>query len=529
MTVTVPLVLGVAAIYLVYSTIYNLWFHPLAKQPGPLFARISGIPSFYHACKGDRHIWSWRQFQIYGDKFRATPNLLLFQTPEAYNAMFGHKANVKKSPFYEVWRRNKHDLNTLGCTDVEVHARRRKALSLAFTEQSVKATVPFVARHVDRWNELLPGETFGGEGWSGPQNLTKWADYLLFDMFGDICFGSSNNTKEPGSNDLKSIPHNITRYLRFYNPLAKSPFRSLLLWLKPRGLDLLMKLITPKEIKAYFAFTEGLAKSRIETERKNEAEKRPVAREDMFHFLCTAKDPETGDYALSTDNLIADANLLTVAGSDTTSATVTALFFFITRNPKVYTKLVHEIRTNFNDVEEIGSAPDLMAKCEYLRAAVYESLRLSPAGPSELERTVLPGGIMIAGEHLSGGIIIGVPKWSLGRNEALWGDYNSFRPERWIVSDTNTQEEVNHLKRSFHPFSKGVGSCLGQKMAMIQLCMIVGRTLWRYDVRQAPGQNVGEGRPDLGWGQRNPGHFQLRDAYISLREGPIIQFKKRVL
>ena len=290
-----------------------------------------------------------------------------------------------------------------------------------------------------------------------------------------------------------------------------------------------MKLITPKEIKAYFAFTEGLAKSRIESERRNEAEKRPVAREDMFHFLCTAKDPETGDYALSTDNLIADANLLTVAGSDTTSATVTALFFFITRNPKAYTKLVHEIRTNFNDVEEIGSAPDLMAKCEYLRAAVYESLRLSPAGPSELERTVLPGGIMIAGEHLPGGIVIGVPKWSLGRNEALWGDYNTFRPDRWIVTDTNTQEEVNHLKRSFHPFSKGVGSCLGQKMAMVQLCMIVGRTLWRYDVRQAPGQNVGEGRPDLGWGQRNPGHFQLRDAYISLREGPIVQFKKRVL
>jgi len=156
-----------------------------------------------------------------GDKFRATPNLLLFQTPEAYNAMFGHKANVKKSPFYEVWRRNKHDLNTLGCTNVEVHARRRKALSLAFTEQSVKATVPFVARHVDRWNELMPGETFGGEGWSGPQNLTKWADYLLFDMFGDICFGSSNNTKEPGLNDLKSIPHNITRYLRFYNPVSR--------------------------------------------------------------------------------------------------------------------------------------------------------------------------------------------------------------------------------------------------------------------------------------------------------------------
>ena len=138
--------------------------------------------------------------------------------------MFGQRANVKKSPFYEVWRRNKHDLNTLGCTNVEMHARRRKALALAFTDQSVKATIPFVAQHVDRWNELLSGENVHNKGWSSSQNLSVWTNYLLFDLFGDICFGSSNNTKEPGPNDLKRIPHNITRYLRFYNPVILSLF-----------------------------------------------------------------------------------------------------------------------------------------------------------------------------------------------------------------------------------------------------------------------------------------------------------------
>jgi cytochrome P450 len=289
-----------------------------------------------------------------------------------------------------------------------------------------------------------------------------------------------------------------------------------------------MAVITPKEIRDYYAFTENLAMTRVEAERKREAEKRPVEREDMFHFLCIARDPETGGFTLTTENLIADSNLLTVAGTDTTSVTVTALIFFITRNPRVYTKLVEEVRTNFQSAEDIGSGLDLMAKCEYLRAACYETLRLSPAGPSELERTVLSGEIMIAGEHDPESTIIGVPKWSLGRNEALWGDYNAFRPERWIASDLNTQEEVNHLKRSFHPFSKGVGSCIGQKMAMIQLCMIIGRTLWRYDVLQVPGQGVGEGHHDLGWGRRNPNHYMLRDAYISLRDGPIVQFQKRV-
>jgi cytochrome P450 len=87
--------------------------------------------------------------------------------------MFGQRANVKQSPFYEMWRRNKHDLNTLGYTSVETHARRRKAFALAFTEQSTKATIPLVAQHVDRWNKLLLGESFTGNGWSGLQNLSR--------------------------------------------------------------------------------------------------------------------------------------------------------------------------------------------------------------------------------------------------------------------------------------------------------------------------------------------------------------------
>jgi cytochrome P450 len=290
-----------------------------------------------------------------------------------------------------------------------------------------------------------------------------------------------------------------------------------------------MERITPQDIKNYYAFSDNLAKTRVEAERKREAEKGTVEREDMFHFLCTARDPETGDFALTTDDLIADSNLLIVAGSDTTSTTVTALFFFITRHPRIYTKLATEIRTNFKRAEDIGAGSDFMTKCEYLRAVIQESLRLAPAGPSEAERIILKGGTTIAGEYFPEGITVGIPAWSIGRNEALFGDSYTFRPERWIPSEDNTQEQVNHLRRSFHPFSKGVGNCVGQKVAMTQMCIIVARTLWRYDVRQAPGQHVGSGHPELGWGMRNSDHFMLRDAYVSQRDGPIVQLKKRAV
>jgi len=94
-------------------------------------------------------------------------------------------------------------------------------------------------------------------------------------------------------------------------------------------------------------FSEEIAKCRIQEERNREAEKGPVEREDMFHFLCTARDPDSGDFALTIEELIADTNMLIIAGSDTTSSTICALFFYITHHPRVYTKLVKGVRENF--------------------------------------------------------------------------------------------------------------------------------------------------------------------------------------
>ena len=83
------------------------------------------------------------------------------------------------------------------------------------------------------------------------------------------------------------------------------------------------------------------------------------------------------------------------------------------------------------------------------------------------------------------------------------------------------------LLQSSHTFLKGPGDCLGQKLAMLQLSMVIARTLWRMDVRVAPGMDLGAGNKALGWGRRNPRVYTLEDSYIALREGPLLQFKSR--
>lgn len=60
------LVSSLALSYVVSVVIYRLYFHPLAKYPGPFWARISAFPAYIHTQKKDRHIWFWQLQQQYG-------------------------------------------------------------------------------------------------------------------------------------------------------------------------------------------------------------------------------------------------------------------------------------------------------------------------------------------------------------------------------------------------------------------------------------------------------------------------------
>lgn len=300
--------------------------------------------------------------------------------------------------------------------------------------------------------------------------------------------------------------------------------------MKPRGLDVLLEKITPRIIKQYYTFVEQSVAETTEIEKTMHGSHldNRAKQKDMFRFLFQAKDPETGEPAFSRQDLLAEASLLMIAGSDTTSTSLCALFFYITHYSKVYKKLVDEIRSTFQSVDQIASGPQLTS-CVYLRACIDEALRMTPAGPSELSRTVLSGGSWIDGDFFPEGVDVGAANWINGRHEETYGDPNLYRPERWIVDEISgvTEEDVARIRSCFHPFLIGPGNCVGQNLAMLEMMISVARTLYRMDVRLAPGHTLDEGRPSLGWGRRDRNQYQVTDAYISIREGPVVQFRQR--
>ena len=114
----------------------------------------------------------------------------------------------------------------MNSTDPAHHAKLRKLLNLAFTEQSLKASGPVIAKHVDRWLYLLTSNTEthihpldqkdGQIGmWSHPINMAIMVERLIFNILGELYYGASFNTKEPGENPLKEVPEQIMKSVKF--------------------------------------------------------------------------------------------------------------------------------------------------------------------------------------------------------------------------------------------------------------------------------------------------------------------------
>ena len=146
-------------------------------------------------------------------------------------------------------------------------------------------------------------------------------------------------------------------------------------------------------------------------------------------------------------------------------------------------------------------------------------MRLTPVIPCEPPRQVLAGGIEIMGTHYVAGTTVGTVPWANGRNEEVYGDASVFRPERWIVDKASvTEEEVARLKANFRPFLSGPGVCPGKNLALMKMMIILSRTLHRFELRRVPGSNRG-GDDDY--------HYQLEDVYVTARQGPDVQFRRR--
>ncbi|KAF7521787.1 hypothetical protein PCG10_007884 [Penicillium crustosum] len=388
-----------------------------------------------------------RLHETYGDYVRTGPTEISITDPAAVQAIYGNQSQATKGPWYTL-------LDPRVCLsftrDKQEHARRRKVWDQGFSTKAIRAYEPIVASYAQQLVEIVERDL------ASPIDMTRWFSYYAFDVMARLAFGKSFNMIAEGKEAyfLKTIRTDMTNI----GHLKHMP------WIFPIFMNI--PLLNANN-QRFWKWIENQFLERS----ANEPEQR-----DIFSWILDAykKGPQSPQDTL---NLHGDGYLIIVAGSDTTSTTLSHLWFHLASDKTLVQRLQKEIDalTELND--------DALSKIDLLDATIHETLRLHPAVPSGLQRLTPPEGMTIGKTYVPGNTIVQVPLYTMFRDPRAFERPNDFMAERWT-----TNPELVKDRSVFIPFNIGPWACVGRRLALMELRRVTAELLLRFDISLAPGK-----------------------------------------
>ncbi|XP_049873861.1 cytochrome P450 CYP12A2-like isoform X2 [Pectinophora gossypiella] len=165
---------------------------------------------------------------------------------------------------------------------------------------------------------------------------------------------------------------------------------------------------------------------------------------------------------------ISMANEMLLAGIDTVAFATTNLLYRLGTNPKAQDKLREEILSGDNNRR-------------YLRACLKEALRLNPVVSANLRHTAKDH--YVAGYHIPKGVDVVAPNEYLSKLEKYYPQPTEFIPERWLVEKTHPLYYGNAHPMVTLPFGFGVRSCIGRRIAELEIELLVATLVKDYLIR----------------------------------------------
>ena len=169
------------------------------------------------------------------------------------------------------------------------------------------------------------------------------------------------------------------------------------------------------------------------------------------------------------------------AGFDTTAFTMTAMIYYLLKNPETFTKLQQELETGVAR-GQLSNPPKYLeaANLRYLSAVLKEAMRCYPFLAVLLERVVPAGGAPVAGTWLPGGTVVGCHPVLVHEDRNCFGeDVDVFRPERWLTDDA---EKLLAMERASLGFGSGKRACLGRHIAELEIKKVIPALLLKFKV-----------------------------------------------
>ncbi|KAL2833623.1 benzoate 4-monooxygenase cytochrome P450 [Aspergillus pseudoustus] len=451
-----------------WRAIYNLYYNPLARFPGPKLAAVSNVPYSIWFLGGRQPYKLLNLHKKYGPVVRIAPNELSFNSAQAWKDIHGFRPGHKtfiKSDFYDGGSFADRVHSIVSERDPAAHGEMRRFLSHAFSEHSLLEQEDLISKTVDRFIEQV-----GARGEKG-FDFCKGADMMTFDIIGDLAFGETFGgveTFEPHpwiSTMLGALTKGalVDVYGRFPS------IASMVMTLFPGKINGLIEQTKKNEEMAL-----DLIKRRID---------RKAPRKDFMTRILEQRDPKL----VSDLQLSAHASDMVLAGSETPATVVSCVMYYLLHSRDVLDEFQREIRSAFTEYSQINAQSTAGLKC--LHNVILEALRIYPPVPFGIPRVVPEGGDTVDGHLLPEGAIVQTNPIAATLDPANFDSPLEFRPGRWQTGK-DAKKTTDNLEAS-QPFSLGPRGCIGRSLGWMEIRTTLAKLHFMYDFESL--------NPDLDW------------------------------
>ncbi|KAH8888103.1 cytochrome P450 [Thozetella sp. PMI_491] len=463
-------------VYLIIYVVYQRFFHPLAKYPGPFLASVTDLWQVSQFLSLKQPYTLTELHEKYGQFVRYGPDKLSVTAEDAIPILYQKGGRMMpKTEFYDAYG-STHP-NVFGMRDEAAHSVRRRHMSHSFSISHVKKMEIYLDMNIKILKAKLDKLSERGEIF----DLKKLLQYYVIDVLGELAFSQSFGVQVADDESLVPpvVEHSLlaaatgawpSMTFTLKRHLPKIPIRGLQRLFEGRAKCAALAARCVQNRMAALGDTKG-------------SENEGGQRTDLLTSLILAKHPDTGEHLTQAD-LETEAFGFIIAGTHTTSATTSLLFYHLLHNPGVMAKCVAEIDAQLPSLDGnriAYSVADVETSLPYLRQCVRENFRITPVFTMPLARRVMaPEGIMIAGEHIKQGTSVAVCNHAFHHNPRVWGeDHNIFDPSRWDKPETAAR-----AKYLMH-FGLGGRQCIGKTLAQSNIYKLTSTLLNEYEFELA--------------------------------------------
>ncbi|EKM79809.1 hypothetical protein AGABI1DRAFT_72452 [Agaricus bisporus var. burnettii JB137-S8] len=463
-----------AFVYIVIRALYNLFFSPLSAIPGPWYAAVSDLWLNIHVIRLRQCKTIQELFEAYGPVVRVGPNKIVFRDISTMRTVYSvHKFD--KSSYYKslLTNDNDHAMTTL---DHAHHIIRRRGYAPHYTPTNVAKFQPEMHESMCEVLNILDNTA----GKTSTECLTLFR-HLMVDVVVSSSYGYRLGAVTKWAMDVE-------------DPLSTAindfPKRGILRSIVPSWAWKLVCRLPNSRWRQMCDSDKIMAEfvsSRV-YEMRTQMNAGKIGESEKISML-----QRLLQYRYASNELMPDHDIISecmghlIAGSDTSSISLSYFFWELSRRPDILKKLQDEIDEVMPDSRAI---PDIciLQELPYLSAFIKEGLRVYTAAPSLLER-VVPNSTAksgacdeifdLMGYALPPGTVVSTQAWSMHRDQSVFPSPDTFLPERWLESSL---DDLVNMNQHMMPFGTGTRVCGGQNLAQVMLRVAIAAVIKNFNI-----------------------------------------------